>query len=1462
MRSSKLPIFIKKFSWAAAFCLATPSLYAVTNLTVNVAGDTPANIATGGTFNVGTKTGDLRGVLNYINQNPDTYNVTFALGGSNTITLGAMLPILNLNAANTIALDGTNGGTPIVIDGASTFRGFFAEQGTVSISNLKIQNVKATGGTGGTGGGGGGMGAGAAVFVDKASVTLSNVSISSASSVGGAGGSGSVFGGGGAGFGGAGGNGSGDVGGGGGGLGGTGGNASAEGGGGGGGINSGTNHTGQGGAAFDSMMGVGYTGGGIGGAAAGTGGAGGGAGGASGGGGGAGSNNFGGSGAGGGIGGNNGNSGMGSTGGAGGFGGGGGGGGDGFGGTVGGPGGAGGYGGGGGGGGAGATGNVGGVGGLGGFGAGGGGGGFGNGAGGVGGTGGVGGFGGGGGGAGGFQSGATIGSGSSGGVGGGKGGNVPGMVSGFGGSGGGGAGFGGAIFVNSGAYNSSTPGSLTILGPFTTTSTGSNSATGGAAGGTGAVGGWNAGNDALLLTGTAITFDPSGSTISIFNSIADDSPSSFTGAPAGTTLGAAAGAVLNIGSAANPAGIVTLAAANTYSGGTNLNKGTLAIKNSGSLGIGALTFGVTSGNVLQAGANGLNLTNSIALNTSGVIDPNGNTIILSGPITGGGSLSISGSVPGTVRLFGANTYSGGTIVSVGTLEIDTVASLPANRNVNVSGTLNLSTAGGNNTIGDLSGTSSGSVLLGTHDLTFGTGTSSVTFGGSITGTGTVTKQGTGTAVFSGSNNYGGTIINAGTLQVTGSISGPVNVAMAGAAFDVENTFAIGDLTGVLGSTVNIGSGKNLTVVTSMPDTFAGVVQGAGALTVSGNNVLTLSGTNTYTGGTTINAGLKVTGSITGNVTVNNGGAFDVENSFTIGDLTGASGSSAILGTGKTLTFGTSNSTTFAGVISGSGHLVKQNSGAFTTSGASTFSDTFDVNGGTLNVPASGSFAAASTTHIAGGATLTGTGTLGAVLLDGTVSPGNSVGTIHTGAFTFNSGSTYLVELSNTASDLIASTGVVTINPGSILKLASAGVTASLPSYTIITSTMPLVGAGNFTLVNPFPRFNYIVHYDPMDVMLVLTSTIDFFAKGNAGAAAKCFNTLLSNPKADLVEVVNVLDAQTMAQWQKSFNQMQPANFNNIAFAQENVAERIRQSFTGHLLEQRVESCPDHHPWRVWAAPFVEHVHQRGDHDLNGYKENFAGFTAAADYQFEKHWTLTGGFSYASSDIGIIDGRASGDFNTYAGSLGAIWIDSHFFAEGLFTYLFSSIDAKRKMHFNAPTVSPVSRSAHHSLDSNQVMGHLGGGYDFTFKAGKKGTLNVYPFVDVDYIYVMQDSYREHGAQSLDLKVEDKEYDLLRPEGGIGVGYAGCFKTVDVNVDVTASYIREQRFIGKKTKAQFEDSSCKFTVEGLNPENNLFSPSARVRLTSPVNGFSLMLGYHGEYGEDFTLNAGEAEVRYSF
>jgi fibronectin-binding autotransporter adhesin len=94
------------------------------------------------------------------------------------------------------------------------------------------------------------------------------------------------------------------------------------------------------------------------------------------------------------------------------------------------------------------------------------------------------------------------------------------------------------------------------------------------------------------------------------------------------------------------AGTLILTGANTYTGGTTINEGTLQI------GTGSDTGSIV-GDVID--------------NASLVVDRSG-TLVLAGAISGAGNLSQVG--PGTLTLTGASTYAGVTAVLAGTLEVD------------------------------------------------------------------------------------------------------------------------------------------------------------------------------------------------------------------------------------------------------------------------------------------------------------------------------------------------------------------------------------------------------------------------------------------------------------------------------------------------------------------------------------------------------------------------------------------------------------------------------------------------------------------------------------------------------------------------------------------------------------------------------------------------------------------------
>jgi autotransporter-associated beta strand protein len=220
-------------------------------------------------------------------------------------------------------------------------------------------------------------------------------------------------------------------------------------------------------------------------------------------------------------------------------------------------------------------------------------------------------------------------------------------------------------------------------------------------------------------------------------------------------------------------GTTTLSGVNSYSGGTVIDAGTLAVSADNNLGnaVGGLTFGGGTLQFLSAFATGRPIT----LNAGGgTIDTNGNNDTLAGNISGTGGLTKIGA--GILTLSGSSNYSGPTDVDAGTLLAGAATVFSPASTYTIAAGATLDFGNFNQTLGELSG--GGNVTLGSATLTVGGNNTDATFSGTISGTGGLTKAGTGTLALTGTESYSGaTAVNNGTLEVDGTITGTSGVTV-------------------------------------------------------------------------------------------------------------------------------------------------------------------------------------------------------------------------------------------------------------------------------------------------------------------------------------------------------------------------------------------------------------------------------------------------------------------------------------------------------------------------------------------------------------------------------------------------------------------------------------------------------------------------------------------------------------
>ncbi|TWS93196.1 autotransporter-associated beta strand repeat-containing protein, partial [Reyranella sp. CPCC 100927] len=467
----------------------------------------------------------------------------------------------------------------------------------------------------------------------------------------------------------------------------------------------------------------------------------------------------------------------------------------------------------------------------------------------------------------------------------------------------------------------------------------------------------------------------------------------------GTTIADGTGSGLNkIGP-----GTLILVANHTYTGGTTITAGTLQIGNGA-----PVLGGSIIGNVVNNGA---------------LVFANGFNDTFAGVISGSGSVQHIGN--SSVVLTGANTYTGGTIIHAGAIQI------------------------GND---GTSGSIVGNVVVAENAALAFARSDTYTFDGVISGAGGIFQFGVGgTTVLTAAHTYtGNTSISFGTLALGagGSIANSSRVGLGiDTAFDITaaGNQTINNLIGVAGSTVRLGA-NTLTVNVTGNRTFSGAITGTGGLVVTGAGSMTLNGSSTYTGATSVAAGtltLGAAGSIAPSsaVTVAAGATFATTGggSHTVRNLAGVAGATVSLG--STLTVDNATTAAFDGAITGTGSLIKSGAATWTFGGSASHTGATTINAGTLLVNGT----VGGTVTVNAGGTLGGTGTItGPVTVGGTLSAGASPGTLTVGTLTLNTGSTSRFELNapgvvgGTTNDLVVVTGNLTLGGALDAQVAAGG----------------------------------------------------------------------------------------------------------------------------------------------------------------------------------------------------------------------------------------------------------------------------------------------------------------------------------------------------------------------------------------------------------------------------------------
>jgi fibronectin-binding autotransporter adhesin len=650
--------------------------------------------------------------------------------------------------------------------------------------------------------------------------------------------------------------------------------------------------------------------------------------------------------------------------------------------------------------------------------------------------------------------------------------------------------------------------------------------------------------------------------------------------------------------------------ANTYAGLTTVESGALSILKSD---------GVTAiaGNLLINAGAGINLASSEQIADTATVTVNGSlrlndasetfsVLMGSGSIYGnnfGGNQTLSvgsGNFSGTIRdtspsntaliktsggtltLSGNNFYTGGTTVAGGTLQI-----------------------GDGGTTGSIFGD-----VTNDANLTFNR-SDDLTFGGVISGAGSLTKQGTGTLTLSGNNTYsGGTTVSAGglansavTVQAGGAFSpggaGAVeSIAVEGLSLDGGNLLfdigtggtdfiSVADGLGALNAPTQfvftdngLVNGTYALLDGLTPGWNLGLLSFAGIAPFGGNFLLSGDGTqlffsafdggvisgpvlqNSTPVGTPAIADFLVQGFVTtGTPTQNN----------VINSLTFDPNSSLQVFNNLTVTSGNFNVPSGEGTIMG-GNVITP--GNFNKNGAGTLNinSSFGV-GGAANVNAgalmvNGTFAVANGLRVMQNALLGGVGIIrGNVINNGTVAPGNSPGTLTiNGTYTQTSSGTLEIEAASPGNfDRLVVSGAANL-AGTLRFLPTGGFRPAYGQQFAFLQAASISG-GFDSIVVPKKFRGRFINEDTVGILLLAPDTYTRVATNpNQGNVARALDAFIPAVDNDREVVSTALDYLTEDQYPAAFDQIMPAFHETVA----NIGINLAQN-QGQLMQQQLSA---------------------------------------------------------------------------------------------------------------------------------------------------------------------------------------------------------------------------------------------------------------------------------------------------
>lgn len=481
------------------------------------------------------------------------------------------------------------------------------------------------------------------------------------------------------------------------------------------------------------------------------------------------------------------------------------------------------------------------------------------------------------------------------------------------------------------------------------------------------------------------------------------------------------------------------------------------------------------------------------------------------------------------------------------------------------------------------------------------------------------------------------------------------------------------------------------------------------------------------------------------------------------------------------------------------------------------------------------------------------------------------------SYTLNVGTT--LDISPTASGTLAvdvlsassygrliSAGAATVGSNTLISVDVQGYVPSGQVLTIVDGTGGGGVAGGLAVTDNSAIMSFTSNA-AAGADLTLTVSNNFSAGatgGNGGGPASALGDIdRGGASGDIATVLGALQGLADASAvQNAVGQLDPEALSGVRQATFDAGLLAAGTLQAHLGEQRsavasrsssgISTGDAWQDRQVWTKGFGTTADQDAREGAAGFESDAWGVLGGLDVEVAADTRLGFAAGYASTAVGFDADSGQTDVTTYPGIVYLAWDDSSpWYWNAGFEFAWHEYDGTRNIRFGS-----VNRTAQADYDGQQYSVFLDGGYVIQ-KDGWEWT----PLASLHYSRLEIGGYTETGAASLNLTVEDQNYDLL--QSGLGLKLAHPIAS-DAGSWVPEAHVRWLYDIvddAASTTSTFQAGGSSFTTEGLDPADHALNAGAGLTLYAKGD-ITLSGTYDLELREDYISHTGQGVVRFKF